>query len=204
MKKVILVIALSVGWAGCQSLGPNAAGGGALGGLAGGLAGAAIGAAEGKAPEGALVGAVAGATAGTIAGDAWDRDIQQQRLANQQLRDQQFAHSTTIDQVIRMTHSELGPEVISRHIMTQGVARRPTIEDLILLKQNRVDDRVIEALQTATIIGPGGSIAVHSRPVGFVERVPVFVESYPRFGPRRFGPHCHPAYRPGVELFFGF
>lgn len=180
-------------------MGPNAAGGGAFGGLAGGLAGAAIGATEGKAPEGALIGAVTGATVGTVAGGAVDRDIQQQRVAQQQYRNQQVAGSITMDGVIRMTQSGLGSDVIARQVSTQGVVQRPSIDDLIFLKQNNVDDRVIHALQNAPVAG-------RSAPVRYVEPAPVIVESYPHFRHRRFAPppRCVHACEPGVEVFFGF
>ena len=206
MTRFYVLVALLVFLSGCRTLGPNAAGGGAFGGLAGGLAGAAIGATEGKAPEGALIGAVTGATVGTIAGNAVDRDKQQQRLADQQYRNQRLAGAISMEQIVRMTQSGLGSDVVARQISSQGVAKRPTIDDLIFLKQNGVDDRIIQAMQTAPVAGQVLPASyVQASPV-VVEPAPVIIESYPPFYPRRF---CPPPRRPrrrpqGVELSFGF
>ena len=191
--------------AGCQTLGPNAATGGAFGGLAGGLAGAAIGSTEGKSPEGALIGAVTGAAVGSIAGDAVDRDVQQQQFQHQQFRNQKIANAITTDQIVRMTQSGLGPDVIGRQIATQGVAHRPTIDELIFLKQNQVDDRVIHTLQNAPVAGQDVG-AVRTVPIPVVEPAPILVEPVPHFRPRRFWapPRCVRRSEPGVELFFGF
>ena len=213
MNRIYVLVTLLVFVSGCQSLGPNAAGGGALGGFAGGLAGAAIGSTEGKAPEGALIGAVTGATVGGVAGNAVDRDIRQQQFAEQQFYNQQVAGAITVDQVARMTQSGLGSDVIARQITSQGIFQRPTIDDLILLKQNGVDDQIIQAMQTAPVIGQGipGSY-VHSAPV-VVEQTPIFVQTRPRFHhphrryvqPRYYGPPRHARRRsPGVGFSFGF
>lgn len=199
MKIEFVLIASLLCFSGCQSLGPNAAGGGALGGLTGGLAGAAIGATEGKAPEGALIGAVTGATAGTIVGDAVDRDIERQHFVEQHRYNDRIASSITLDGVIRMTQSGLSSDVIARQIATQGVAQRPTIDDLIFLKQQNVDDLVINAMQNAPVAGQTAAVR-------YVEPAPVIVERYPRFRPRKFGPppRCAHPCEPGVEFFFGF
>lgn len=202
MNRIFALVTLLVFVSGCQSVGPNTAGGGAFGGLTGGLAGAAIGATEGKAPEGALIGAVAGTTVGAIAGGAVDRNIEQQRFADQQFRNQQIANSITLDQVVRMTQSGLGSDVISRQVVSQGIAARPTIDDLIFLKQNGVDDQIINAIQNAPLAGQGQGF-----PVQYVETAPVVIAAQPHFGPRRYHrgrryPKRHR--RPGVNLAFGF
>ena len=138
---------------GCQSLGPAAAGGGATGVLAGTVAGAAIGAREGKSPEGALIGAVAGGTLGTVAGNAIDRQVERDRNEFNQALTQQQQAAVTVHQVIQMTESGLGGNVIVNQIHSLGVARRPSIDDLITLKNRGVDDVVIQSLQNAPLAG---------------------------------------------------
>ena len=200
MKKFFASVLLVALASGCQTIGPNTAGGGAIGTLAGSLTGAAIGATEGKAPEGALIGALAGGTAGSVFGSAIDRDVQQQRFAQQQFVNQQIAGAITMDQVVRMTQSGLGGDVVTRQIASQGIARRPTIEDLIFLKQNGVQDNVIHALQSARVAGQV------SQPRYINGGGPVFVDTYthlhapPRFRHQRHVRRCGP----GVDVVFGF
>ncbi len=186
---------------GCRSPGPNAAGGGAIGGLAGGLAGAAIGASEGKAPEGALIGALTGATVGTVAGNAIDRAEERDQLDYQRYQDGQRLAAVTTDQVVRMTQSGLANDVIARQIMNQGIVRRPTIDELIQLKNQGVDDSVIQAIQNAPLAGQCVPVRYAAPPQ------PVFVETYPACHPYHRFPHhyyhrrCAP---PGVGFSFGF
>ena len=163
-----------------------------------------------KTAEGALIGAVAGATTGTIAGNAIDREIAQQKIADQRQIQQQVATAVSMDQVIRMAQSGLGSDVITQQIHAQGIIRRPTIDDLITLKQNGVDDRVINALQQARIAG-------QSAPVRVVERLqpvpiePVIVEPCPPVPPFRYRPprryyrvpRVRPV-KPGVSFSFDF
>lgn len=194
----ILAAFLLISSSGCQTAGPNAAGGGAFGGLAGGLAGAAIGASEGKAPEGALIGALTGATVGTVAGTAIDRAEERDQLDYQRYLDGQRLAAVTSDEVIRMTQSGLANDVIARQIMNQGIIRRPTIEELIQLKNQGVDDSVIQAIQNAPLAG-------QSVPVRYVApSQPVFIETCPpyhRFPHHYYHRRCHPS---GVGFSFGF
>lgn len=144
---------------GCQTIGPNAATGGALGTFAGGVTGAAIGAREGKSPEGALIGALTGGTVGTIAGNAVDRSVEEEQLQFQQAVQQQQLAAVNVDQVVRMTQSGLGSDVIASQIHSQGISHRPTIDELIFLKDQGVDDGVIQAIQSAPVAGH--AIPVH-------------------------------------------
>lgn len=202
-QQLNLVAGLVLGWlllTGCQA-GPGAATGGALGTLTGGLAGAAIGASEGKGPEGALIGALAGGTLGSVAGHAVDRSVEQDRLNYLHQQQDQRGNAVNFEQIIRMTQSGLGSEVIARQIHNQGILRRPTIDELIYLQNSGVDNIVIQAIQNAPI---AGNIVAPAR-----ERV--IYHSYgadPCFGPHPFYYHdyywhCRPR-GPRTELRLGF
>ncbi|MEM9412793.1 MAG: glycine zipper domain-containing protein, partial [Planctomycetota bacterium] len=136
---------------GCRALGPNGAVGGAFGTLAGGLTGAAIGAHEGKSTEGALIGAVTGGTLGSVAGNAIDREVRfgEQRMTQQLQQQQQNALS--VAQIIELSRSGLSEAVVLRQIKNQGVLKRPTTDELILLQNEGVNDVIIQAFQTAPL-----------------------------------------------------
>jgi outer membrane lipoprotein SlyB len=192
---------LAVATSGCQSLGPNAAQSGAFGGLTGSVAGAAIGASEGKAAEGALIGGLTGATVGTVAGDAVDRQIERERAEFQQFQNEQRQAAITTDQIIQMTHSGLSSDVIARQIHNQGVVNHPSINELILLKNQGVDDLVINAMQSAPIAGHRPPAAPRCVPAC---GPPVIVEHYAPF-PRYSPGWCYRRRpRTGVGFTFGF
>ena len=158
---------------GCQSTGPNAAGGGLLGGLTGSMIGASIGAHDGKATEGALIGAVAGGVAGAAIGDQVDEqhsEYQRQAMAQAEAINQSMV---TLPQVIQMMQGGLSDEVIVNQIKTAGFSGRLNTTDLILLKQQGVSDRVIQELQS--------SQRMHTAP-GVIQPVAVPVPVQP-YGP---------------------
>ena len=156
---------------GCQATGPNSAIGGAFGTLVGGLSGAAIGAHDGKATEGALIGAVTGGSLGTIAGNAVDQEIQLDRARATQQSNQAIQNAIQLPQVIELSRSGLSESVIVQQIRNQGVAQRPTANELILLQNEGVSDAIIQAYQTAPI--------ANSQPVVVASPTPVFYEEYP-------------------------
>lgn len=173
---------------------PNTAGGAVVGGATGGIIGAAIGSKDDKTGEGALIGGILGAAAGGILGNQQDRanefrDYQFQQQQNQyqrqqvQLQQEAKRNAVTFDQVITMSQSGLGPNVIVNQIKSQGIWQRPTASDLIFLKQNGVSDQVIGALQTGRIASepayPAQQVVVRERvqPV-YVE--PVVIRPVPR------------------------
>lgn len=175
LLNLMMTITLVGIFSGCQTVGPGAATGGAFGTLAGGLTGAAIGSKEGKSPEGALIGALAGGTLGSVAGNAIDREVERQRFDTQQAIQQRRLAAVSLDQIIQMSQSGLASDVIARQIQNQGVVRRPTIDDLILLKNNGVDDIVIQSFQNSAV---GGAVATvpAGRPVQIV-RQPYYYEN---------------------------
>ncbi len=171
---LLMIVFLS----GCQTVGPGTATGGAFGTFAGTLTGAAIGSKEGKAPEGALIGALTGGALGAAAGNAVDREVQRTRRQDQTLQNERRLAAVSTPQIIQMTQSGLGSDVIVRQIQNQGVFRRPTIDDLIQLKNQGVDDVVIEALQSAPIGGTFASPTIVQQPIEVIQQ-PVFVEPIP-------------------------
>jgi hypothetical protein len=145
---------------GCAG-GPHARTGTAVGGLTGGALGAVAGAHSKNALGGAAIGALAGSVLGGALGDAADRD--ESRWAAQQASYEQAARSNavSIGQVIEMTRSGLGDQVIANQIRNQGVVAPLSTTDLVTLKQNGVSDVVIAAWQEA----PGPRIPAVVQPV---------------------------------------
>ncbi len=209
--RLLMLVALIAASSGCQSLGPNATAGGLFGATGGGLMGAAIGASEGKSGEGALIGALAGGVAGTAIGDQADQADARQRDRFYQRQQAASDAAVTMEQVIHMTRSGVGDELIVNQINLSGAAAPPTPDDLILLKTNGVSDAVIQALQ---------SVPRPMYPVANLQRRPatVFVQPdgycpAPYFGPPVIvhphhypapfhRPHCRPGNRASFAVSF--
>jgi len=176
--------------------------GAAVGGLTGGVLGAAIGSGEGKTGEGALIGGLAGAIAGGLLGNQADRTEYQRIQYNQQQFDQAIQSAISYSDVIQMSRSGLGDDVISRQIETQGTVQRPTTSDLMMLKSNGVSDRVIVAMQTAWSPNDGPRRAPASPYPAYTQPGTVIVESWqpepvfygppPVFYHRPYHYHCPP------------
>jgi hypothetical protein len=184
-------VAVAVCLGGCQSTGPNRALGTAFGGMAGGLTGAAIGTQEGKAPEGALFGALTGMAAGSAVGGALDNQVERDRMDAQQAANEANLNAISFEQVIQMTRSGLSDDIVASQIYNQGVVRKPTFGDLMMLKNNGVSDATIYALQNAPVAGAGALVATHRIPATTVYYEEPSVFYYPT-------PHhwCHPYHRP--------
>jgi hypothetical protein len=139
--------------------------------LIGGLTGAGIGAAIGehnKAPvAGAVVGAAVGTLTGAAIGDSMDAEVQRRTAEIEQKVGRRLTGAVTFAQVITMTQAGLSDDVIVAHIQANGVARRPTADDLIALKNQGVSDRVILALQQQPLAVPAPA---SSSPPVIVER----------------------------------
>jgi hypothetical protein len=153
MKQIIYLTALSALLAmqsGCLATRPGVSTGGLIGGTTGGLIGAAIGAHEGKSGEGALIGAVAGGLTGAALGNQADEaNFRNQRMANQRMAEARQAAVTT-DDVMRMSLSNVGDDLIINQVKAYGFAQRLTTNDLIQLKSQNVSDQVIDVLQSAS------------------------------------------------------
>ncbi|MEQ8787188.1 MAG: glycine zipper domain-containing protein [Pirellulaceae bacterium] len=164
------------------------------GAAAGGLTGAALGAVIGEHNDNPLAGAIIGGAVGTLTGaavgDAIDSDIARNDAIIQQQLGRRLAGAVTSSDVIQMTHAGLGEDVIVTHIRANGVAQRPSVQEMIALKNQGVSDAVINALQSQPPIQSTGA-----PPTG----QPVVIQEHHYVAPPYWGPrHCyhhHPHYR---------
>jgi hypothetical protein len=121
------------------------------GALAGGLAGAGIGAAlgdaSGNAGPAALVGAAIGTITGNAIGEGIDADLARSRAEIEARMGRQMSGAVSNEDVVAMTQAGLSEDVIATHIRAHGVAHPPAVNDLIVLRNQGVSDRVIQALQ---------------------------------------------------------
>ena len=124
-----------------------------LGGLAGAVAGGLIGDNNGEAGAGAAIGGVIGAVTGGILGNAADKEaatLQQQRYysATEQQASLQ-REAVSINDVVQMSRSGLGENVIITQIQSRGVITQPQVADIIAMHQQGVSERIITAMQQA-------------------------------------------------------
>lgn len=182
----LLLLLAGASSTGCVT-GPSARTGTAIGGLSGALLGAAAGMNSGRPLEGAAIGGLAGSVVGGALGNAVDKDREQFAVQQAAWEQQVQARAITLDQVINMSRSGLGDQVIANQIRTQGVVAPLGTSELILLKQNAVSDNVIAAWQEQA--------ANPARVVVPVARPPVIIEEHwvePVWHP---GPvWCHPRF----------
>lgn len=159
--------------------------GATFGGITGAIAGAIIGENNNEAGAGAAIGGALGAVAGGILGNANDRDARL-RAQHQQYYYQPRAAQTTptyavtpapvptgavsFNDVVAMSRSGVGENVIMNQIQSRGVQRQPVVSDIISLHQQGVSELVITAMQRA----PVGNQLVSQGPA-FVE-APVIVQ----------------------------
>jgi len=172
------------------------------GALVGGLTGAGIGAAIGENNDeplaGAAIGAAVGALTGGALGSSVDAEIAQNNAIIEQRLGQRLAGAVTIPQVVSMTSAGLGDDVITTHIRANGIAQRPTADDLIAMKSQGVSDVVINSMQSLPpITGPP---PVATRPVIVEEHY----YGYPNYCPpggyyRRHPRHHYHAPRRGFN-----
>ncbi len=206
MKLVKLLWCSAVVWCvstqvGCRS--PYYADrGAALGGVAGGLAGAALGDQSGHAAGGALVGTAVGALTGAAIGDSMDAEVERREAVA--LNQQRWANAVTSADVVRMTASGLGDDVIVNHVRANGVRSNLSPAEIIDLHNQGVSERVISAMQDQATRQSAPRV-VSSPPV-------IIEESYvvpPYCGPRpyRYYHHAPPRYHhrhPGMTWGFSF
>ncbi len=156
------------------------------GALVGGLSGAAIGAAIGEHNDNPLAGAAIGAAVGTLGGAAIGSNMDAQVARNnaiiEQRMGQRLAGAVTIPQIISMSQAQLSDDVIIAHIRANGIAGRPSTDDLIVLNRQGVSDRVINALQSQ----PPVTAAIPAN-----GRRPVVIEEHYYSQPRYIYSHPH-------------
>ena len=143
----LIFLLLAVASSGCQGL-PYADRGAALGALTGAVAGGAIGKHNGETAAGAVIGSAVGAFAGAAIGDSIDTEIARNNQLIEARTGRSMAGAVTVDDVITLSQARLSDDVIVTHIRANGVAQRPTPQDLITLTQMGVGEPVIQALQT--------------------------------------------------------
>lgn len=123
--------------------------GAAFGAITGALTGAAIGEHNGDAAAGAVIGSTVGALTGAAVGETIDYEIAQSEAIIESRLGREMSGAVSVPDVIAMTHADLSDGVINSHIRANGVARPPSVDDLITLRNAGVRDSVIQALQTA-------------------------------------------------------
>ncbi|REK19585.1 MAG: hypothetical protein DWQ37_00520 [Planctomycetota bacterium] len=156
-----------------------------LGGLGGAGVGAIVGNAVGNTGAGAAIGAGVGALSGAAVGGSLD-EIEARNRAEIEARLGRPAPpgAVTINDVIAMSQAGVPQEVITTHIQTHGVATPLQAGDLILLQQQGVSPRVVQAMQAPPAAGPaayGAPPGVVVEPVPYVAPVPVYYAPPPYF-----------------------
>jgi hypothetical protein len=191
---VLAAILISLVPLGCRS--PYYSDRGALaGGLAGAGIGAAIGDASGAAGPGAIIGAALGTLTGNAIGEGIDADLARSKAEIEARMGRQMSGAVSNDDVIAMTQAGLSEDVIATHIRAHGVARPPAVNDLIILRNQGVSDRVIQALQQTP---PPTATAV---PVSYAVAPTRAVVVEPYYGPYHYCPppppyfHYHHGHR---------
>jgi outer membrane lipoprotein SlyB len=155
-----------------------------LGGLGGAGVGAIVGKQLGNTGAGAAIGALTGAVAGGVIGNELD-EIEARNRAEIEARMGRppGPGAVTVQDVIDMSRAGVKEQVLVDHIRARGAARVPDKDDLIVLSQNGVSDRVISAMQAP----PAPRQVVHTVPAS--APAPVVIHHYE--DPWWYGPRFH-------------
>lgn len=144
------------------------------GGLTGAGAGALIGSATGNAGAGAAIGAGLGTLTGAMIGSEMDQmEARNRAMIEQKLGHQVAAGSVTVNDVLSMAHGGVSEDLICNHVEYHGMVAPLTSNDLILLKQQGISDRIVKSMQTPPKHMVGQPVAV-AQPVP----QPVVVQEY--------------------------
>ena len=187
-RRILTVLAavVTLFGAGCSSMsntGKGALAGGGIGAVTGALVDRATG---GKGGAGAIVGGAAGALVGGAIGNEED----QREKAALQARADATARQIGVEEVKQMAHQGLSEELIINQIRTTGSSYTLSAEDLRMLRENNVSDRVIMEMQNRRADAHPRMRYVHVPPPAPVYVVgppppPVFVVPAPP--PQAFG-----------------
>jgi hypothetical protein len=182
---------------GCHS--PYRADKGALlGGLGGAGLGAIVGNAVGNTGAGAAIGAGVGALSGAAIGGSLD-DIEARNRAEIEARlgRPAPAGAVTINDVIAMSQAGVPEQVITTHVQNHGMAAPLQAGDLILLQQQGVSPRVVQAMQAPPVAPAGyaGPQGVIVEPAPYVVPAPVYYAP-----PPYYYPHCRRGVSWGVGI----
>jgi hypothetical protein len=193
MRPALAAMVCLAGVLGCNS--PYRSDQGALvGGLGGAGLGAIVGHAVGNTGAGAAIGAGVGALSGAAVGGSLD-EIEARNRAEIEARlgRPAPAGAVTIDDVIAMGRSGVPEDVIVNHIRNHGMATPLRANDLIVLQQQGVSSRVVQAMQAPP---PAPAVAYPA---------PVMVGPPPGYwGPPPYPYYYRPYPRPGVSWGFAF
>lgn len=167
-----------------------------FGGVTGAGVGALVGSTVGRPGAGAAIGAGVGALTGAAVGAGMDEaEARNRALIEQQMGRQLAAGAANINDVISMTRAGVNEESIIRHVQYHGMAVPLQANDLIVLKQQGVSDRVVQIMQsTGPQPMPGYVQPMYAQPA-YVQPAPVVVEE--TWGPGPYWHHPHRYYPPG-------
>lgn len=151
--------------------------------LVGGVGGAGIGALAGSAMGHPLVGAALGAGVGTLAGAAIGTEKDEAEARNRAAIAAQMGRplplgAATVDQVIAMTRSGVNEDLVINYVQRSGMALALQPNDLILLRQQGVSDRVVAVMQATPMIAP--PVPPGYAPAAYVPPPPVVYDPYYR------------------------
>jgi uncharacterized membrane protein len=125
--------------------------GAVAGGTFGAVAGTLVGAATGNPKTGLVVGTALGTAVGASMGHADDvtfaREVELEAAANQQAVQQIYGRSMNEHDVLRMIHSGISDDLVISTLADRGGRFRLPPDAVIELRNRRVSDRVIQAMQ---------------------------------------------------------
>jgi hypothetical protein len=167
--------------AGCYS--PYAADRGALvGGVGGAGVGALVGNAVGHPAVGALVGAGVGAASGAAIGSSIDQaEARNRAQIEARLGRPVQPGAVNVGEVVSMSRAGVAEDLMITHIQTHGMAAPLQSNDLILLQQQGVSPRVVQAMQTPPVMAPRPVVVpAGPQPVMYVAPPPYYGPTYYR------------------------
>jgi len=191
-------IALTVGGCllsvGCNS--PYRSDQGALlGGLTGAGVGAIVGNAVGNTGAGAAIGAGVGALSGAAVGGSLDEIEARNRAEIEARLGRPVTGAVTVNDVVAMTRAGVSEDVIITHIQGHGMVAPPQAGDLIVMQQQKVSPRVVQATQAPPPMA--APAAVYPAPPPMVVPDPYYVPAPYYWGPPPY-PYYYRPYGPRV------
>jgi hypothetical protein len=157
---------------GCSNL-SHTENGALLGGGLGAATGALIGKATGHTAGGALIGAGVGAVSGGLVGNAVEKS--EQKAEAKAVAQAQAQAQLSMGEVIQMAQNHISDDVIINQIRTRGTVFYLSAQDIVMLKQNGVSDRVVAEMQATATRVPRrvySATPVYTQPVYVVEPPP--------------------------------
>lgn len=179
-KQFLLALVPALVVCGCQTLSPTDRG--VLGGgLIGAGTGAVIGSAVGDPAAGAVIGGAVGAVSGGLVGNEIENSERRQDAKLAAATAPALPYSGPLDMhgVVMLAQQGVSDDVIISQIQTTGSVFHLNPNDLIYLQQNRVSDRVIQAMQrSGAYTGPvavGPRRMYHPAPLHVYQPAPIYV-----------------------------